>query len=214
MTLNQNTANRSLQGEFDERGYVILSDFLEPAVVSAGRMEMEKLVDQQADRLIAAGKVRDRLANEPFETRFFKLYEHCLDDAPKSFRRELHLSGLFDLFFHSHLLDVVEGLLGGEIRLYPNYTARPKFPDWEGTQVLWHQDGGYTEQLESADGKVETLRMVNVWTPLVPAHIENGCMQFIPGTQKLGTVSHGHKKHYLKIVEEYLKPRLDQAVNI
>jgi len=106
------------------------------------------------------------------------------------------------------LLDVVETFLGGEIRLYPNYSARPKLPDHAPTQVLWHQDGGYT------GGQAEMLRMVNVWTPLVPARVENGCMQFIPGTHRLGIVPHEKRDYYLEIASEYLEPRLNQAIPI
>jgi ectoine hydroxylase-related dioxygenase (phytanoyl-CoA dioxygenase family) len=58
------------------------------------------------------------------------------------------------------------------------------------------------------------LRMVNVWTPLVPARVENGCMQFIPGTHKLGAVPHEQREHYLEIKREHLEPRLSQAVSI
>lgn len=56
--------------------------------------------------------------------------------------------------------------------------------------------------------------MVNVWSPLVPVNVENGCMQFIPGTHELGTVPHVQREHYLEIAEEYLEPRLGQAVDI
>jgi phytanoyl-CoA hydroxylase len=176
---------------------------------------MEKLVDTHAEKLMASGKIDSQFLKEPFETRLYRLYKNCQDQAPKVFREELHGPGLFQLFFHPRVLDTVEVILGSEIRLYPNYSARPKVPDWEGTQVLWHQDGGYTEQLKSADGgSIEALRMVNIWTPLVSARVENGCMQFIPGTHKLGSVPHLQKLHYLEIAPEYIEPRLDQAVNI
>jgi ectoine hydroxylase-related dioxygenase (phytanoyl-CoA dioxygenase family) len=143
------------------------------------------------------------------------LYENNLDLAPKSFRGELHIAELFPMFFHPRVLDVVEQFLGGEIRLYPNYTARPKLPDWEGTQVLWHQDGGYTEGVKTdADQTVDSLRMINVWSPLVSARVENGCMQFIPGSHKLGVVRHERRTHYLEIAESVLQPRLHEAVDI
>ena len=194
--------------QFDQQGCVILKGFLEPDVIQGARSELAKLVDQHARKLLAEGKIADAREDEPFETRLARLYENCLDQAPKSFRRELHLAGLFPVFFHPRLLDQVEAFLGPEIRLYPNYTARPKLPEWEGTLVLWHQDGGYTQ------GQVEALRMLNVWTPLVRARVENGCMQFIPGTHKLGVVPHEQRRHYLEIAREYLEPRLDQAVAI
>ena len=102
------------------------------------------LVDQLAAGLIREGQVQSSFSEEPFETRIYRLYRDCLDRAPQSFRRELHLPGIFGYFFHPELLDLVESVLGSEIRLYPNYTVRPKLPDWEGTRIWWHQDGGYT----------------------------------------------------------------------
>jgi ectoine hydroxylase-related dioxygenase (phytanoyl-CoA dioxygenase family) len=197
-----------LQKQFEQQGYVVLHGFLEAEVIESARSELAKLVDQHARKLLADGKITDALEDEPFETRLARLHERCLDEAPKLFRRELHVAGLFPVFFDPRLLDTVEAFLGSEIRLYPNYTARPKLPEWEGTLVLWHQDGGYTP------GQVEGLRMLNVWAPLVPARVENGCMQFIPGTHKLGVVPHEQRPHYLEIAAEYLEPRLDQAVPI
>jgi len=203
-----------LREQFNDQGYVKLQDFLGTSVVAQARSAMEELVDQHAQQLVSSGKIASEMRQEPFETRFFRLYENDLDDAPKSFRRELHLVGLFDLFFNPALLDVVEALIGPEIRLYPNYSARPKFPEWKGTEVLWHQDGGYTEQIEGAKGSVEAQRMVNVWTPLVPARVENGCMQFVPGTHKLGTVPHESREYYLEIAQESLDPYVQSAIDV
>jgi hypothetical protein len=204
-----------LKDLFSREGYVILNGAFEPDVLRDVRAEIAKLVDLHASKLLASGKIKSLFLDEPFETRLFRLYERCLDQAPKLFRAELHGAGLYPLFFHPKVLDVVETILGGEICLYPNYSARPKLPDWEGTQVLWHQDGGYTEQMKTAEGSsVEELRMANIWTPLVPARVENGCMQFVPGTHKFGTVPHVQKEHYLEIAPEHLGPRVERAVNI
>jgi ectoine hydroxylase-related dioxygenase (phytanoyl-CoA dioxygenase family) len=194
--------------QFNQQGYALLKNFLALETLEAARRDLAKLVEQQAEKLLATGKITDPLKDEPFETRLYRLYENCLDDAPTSFRPELHLAELFDVFFHPRLLDFVETILGDEIRLYPNYTARPKLPEWKGTEVLWHQDGGYTK------GAVERLRMVNVWTPLVPARVANGCMEFIPGTHTLGVVPHEERRYYLEIAPEHLQPRLPQAVPI
>jgi phytanoyl-CoA hydroxylase len=196
------------QDQFEAEGYTVLRGFLEPETVQAACEALATLVDCHAERLLAEGKIAHLYAGEPFETRFYRLYEHHLDDAPLNFRRELHLAGLFGIFFHPGLLDKVETLLGPEIRLYPNYTARPKLPEWKGTEVLWHQDGGYTGEEAGA------LRMVNVWTPLVPATVENGCMEFIPGTHRLGVVPHEVKPYYLEITQEHLAPYANQTVAI
>ncbi|HOE96345.1 MAG TPA: phytanoyl-CoA dioxygenase family protein [Candidatus Sumerlaeota bacterium] len=199
---------------FNERGYVILEGLFPEELVNQARAAMEELVDQQAEHLLKAGLIRDRMENEPFERRLYALYRDHLDKAPMSFRKELHSPLLFDLFFNADLLDRVEELLGPEIRLYPNYTARPKLPDFAGTEVLWHQDGGYTESIQGNQEGVAHLRMVNVWSPLVPANRANGCMQFIPGTHRLGPVPHVPKTHYLEVDRAVLDPLLDQAVDI
>lgn len=196
------------QTQFVEQGYLILRGFLSPALLDEARASINDLVDGYAEQLVATGKRSDRLADEPFPTRLLKLYEQQLDEAPVLFRPQLHLAGLFPLFFNPALLDVVETLLGGEIRLYPNYSVRPKYPDLAATEVLWHQDGGYTE------GNVGDLRMVNVWTPFVPARVANGCMQFISGTHMLGPVPHERRQYYLEIAPAVLDPYRDQAINI
>lgn len=205
--------NQIMQEQFSEHGYVILKEIFSPQEVEQVRSEMNVLVDTEASRLMTAGKISSPLQDAPFETRLAQLYKDHLADAPKSFRKELHMAGFYHFFFHPRLLDVVEQFLGGEIRLYPNYTARPKLPDHAGTVVLWHQDGGYTETA-AGGGDVDALRMVNVWSPLVPARVENGCMQFVPGTHRLGVVPHEQKEHYLEIADEYLAPREKDAIDI
>jgi len=205
---NQPVLDSAARAQFEEAGYIILRGFLAPATLAAARMAINELVDAHADRLVAAGKGRDRLVDEPFPTRLLKLYAQHMEEAPVLFRPQLHLAGLFPLFFDPGLLDIVETVLGDEIRLYPNYSVRPKYPDLAATEVLWHQDGGYTE------GNVADLRMVNVWTPFVPARVANGCMQFIPGTHKLGPVPHERRQYYLEIAPALLAEHQARAVNI
>lgn len=205
---NQPVLDSAARAQFEEAGYIILRGFLAPATLAAARMAINELVDAHADRLVAAGKRRDRLVDEPFPTRLLNLYAQHMEEAPVLFRPQLHLAGLFPLFFDPGLLDIVETVLGDEIRLYPNYSVRPKYPDLAATEVLWHQDGGYTE------GNVADLRMVNVWTPFVPARVENGCMQFIPGTHKLGPVPHERRQYYLEIAPAVLAEHQARAVNI
>ena len=191
----------ALQEQFDEQGYVILKGVFKSDVLNGVRKELEVLVDREAEKLVAMGRASDLFLTVPFETRLFRLYENNLDIAPTSFRRELHLQGMYALFFHPKVLDLVSQFLGTEIRLYPNYTVRPKFPEWEGTEVLWHQDGGYTAGV-AGDRGVRDLKMVNVWAPIVPATTHNGCMEFVPGTHKLGVVPHEKRQYYLEIAPE------------
>lgn len=201
--------------QFNESGYVILKGLFDAHAVEAARAALNGLVDQHAEKLLKAGAVTDLMADHPFEMRMYDLYRDCLDDAPDYWRAELHLGGLFNIFLNPQLLDIVESIIGPEVRLYPNYTARPKMPNQAQTLVLWHQDGGYTEKWhKSGSGDVGDLTMVNVWTPLVPARANNGCMQFIPGTHRVGLLPHEQREFYLEIPAEDLDKYADEIVDI
>jgi ectoine hydroxylase-related dioxygenase (phytanoyl-CoA dioxygenase family) len=73
---------------------------------------------------------------------------------------------------------------------------------------LWHQDAGYTSK------EADVLRMMNIWAPLVPVNVENGCMEFIPGSHKWGVVPHKKDEYYLRIHDDYIKPVEADAVTI
>ena len=199
--------------QFDVSGYVILKGLLDSQAIHAAQEAIGVLVEREAQELIKAGIISESFRDEPFESRMFRLYEKSLDTAPASWRPELHLPGLFDVFFCAPLLDRVEAILGPEIRLYPNYAARIKLP--EQRLVLWHQDGGYTEHWHKvSSGDVVELQMVNVWAPLVPARVENGCMQFVAGSHKLGLLPHEQREYYLKIPEEHIAPHAERIIDI
>lgn len=202
-----------MRKQFEENGYVILKNFFSPEIIRNARSEAERIVDRVIQRLKADGRIDGTLEGQPFESRLVPLYERCGEHVPKLFNKELHVSGMFDFFFNGKLLDIAESFLGKEIRLYPNYYLRPKMPGDEAFQVLWHQDAAYTDSF-GAKGNVEVLRTVNCWSALVPARVENGCMQFIPGSHKAGLVPYTQKTHYLEIAPEHLEPHLSKSINI
>lgn len=194
--------------EFNENGFAILQDVFEPMTLQSVKKECEALVDALARQRRAEGKLTDMHAGAPFEARLIRLYEDYPDENPTIFRSELHREGFFRMFAHPTLLELARTLLGPEIRLYPNYSVRPKLPENKRTEVLWHQDAGYTS------AAADVLRMVNVWTPLVPVNIENGCMAFIPQSHKWGVVPHDRDEYYLRIHDDYIKPVEGSAVPI
>lgn len=194
--------------EFEGKGYVVLRGLIEPECRRAVQRECQVLVEELAGQLAAAGRISQTFAEAPFERRLMLLYRDLPEETPTTFRRQLHLRGFFGLFAHPRLLDVAARTLGPEIRLYPNYSVRPKLPHDPRTEVLWHQDAGYTP------GEAQELRMMNVWTPLVPVRVENGCMQFVPGSHRQGVVEHEKDQHYLRIADHIIRSVEGQAVNI
>jgi len=63
--------------------------------------------------------------------------------------------------------------------------------------VVWHQDAGLTGDGQPNTAPVEERNsafglgnLLNVWAPLVPVNVKNGCMEFVPCSHKLGVVKH------------------------
>jgi ectoine hydroxylase-related dioxygenase (phytanoyl-CoA dioxygenase family) len=198
---------------FRDQGYCILEDFLDPEIPALVQREIETWVDRQAGHLRAEGITQSLFAEEGFRTRLLRLVEASPAVGAAWRTDDLHVPGFFPLFFHSGLLDIVEAILGEEIRLYPNYTVRPKLPFdgpkslWRGTAV-WHQDAAYMPARTGGAG------MMNVWTALVPARPENGCMRFVPGSHKFGVVPHEERTDYLAIPEDTIRPHQDRAIQV
>jgi ectoine hydroxylase-related dioxygenase (phytanoyl-CoA dioxygenase family) len=77
---------------------------------------------------------------------------------------------------HPALLDAVEDLIGPNIMLYHNTVWFKEGGD--GAYVSFHQDNTYFGH--------EPCEVLTAWMAITPATIDSGCMQFLPGTQKLG----------------------------
>lgn len=74
----------------------------------------------------------------------------------------------------SRLLDMVECLLGPDIRLI-HYQGLYK-PARSGGEVGWHQDNHYFNVAEN--------RTISVWLALDDATVDNGCMWYLPGRHR------------------------------
>lgn len=193
---------------YDRMGYCILKDALPNDALSAAKKGCEALVETLAQRLLAEGAIEDTAAGSAFERRLMDLTKGCPGELPSLYRSELHEAAFFPLLCHPGLLDVVAGLLGEPrgsaeaLRIYPNYSCRPKTPD-PLHEVTWHQDAGLRADGGPATAPVaERLAnfglacVVNCWAPLLPVRAANGAMKFVPGSQREGILPHVLLKAY------------------
>ena len=127
---------------FLEQGFAIIHDVLEDLCVEDLKHDCEILVDRLAKKRLEEGKLTDLFTDSPFENRLIRLFENSPNEVPTIFRPELHLEGFYTLFAHPRLLEIAKQILGSEIRIYPNYSVRPKLPENKRTEVPWHQDAG------------------------------------------------------------------------
>jgi phytanoyl-CoA hydroxylase len=85
---------------------------------------------------------------------------------------------------NSKILNIIEQLLGTpDIKLFGDQTLMK--PAHHGSPVSWHQDSGYWTQISPPS-------LINCWTALDNATIENGCVRYVPGSHKRGVLEH-HK---------------------
>jgi hypothetical protein len=75
-------------------------------------------------------------------------------------------------------------ILGPEVSIYRSMFMNK--PAGKGTVLPWHQDGGTNWNLTGDP-------LVTIWLALDPATKDNGCVQVIPGSHRLGLLSeYGH----------------------
>jgi len=183
---------------YHNEGFVILRDIIDETTRADAKRGLNVLVDELALQLRDQGVVEDVVQHAPFETRLLTLCRDNPERLPNLFRKELHRPELFGIFCHQRLLDAVRRILSDadDIRIFPNYSARPK-TRFAVHDVVWHQDAGLrydggpstapTEERLAAFGPGVT---VNCWTPLVPARATNGAMKFVPRSHQRGILPH------------------------
>jgi ectoine hydroxylase-related dioxygenase (phytanoyl-CoA dioxygenase family) len=194
---------------FEQDGYVLVEDVLDP-VTDLGPVMADYAgrLDELAQEWHARGVISSTYADLPFTRRFERVaaeagpagvewiqyFDFSLPLGNVKADTPIHLSEpLFRLFTNPKLLDMVEMFVGPEILLNPIHHVRLKPRETLVPEKLrggltartgWHQDQGVT--LPEAD---ET-EILTVWFPVTEATVENGCLCVIPGSHRVGLVTH------------------------
>lgn len=173
------TLTAEQQAWYDREGYLILPDVLTDADLEPARTAMCAKVDQIADELIADGLIQNAYADEPFQYRLARIFDHLTDAEFLKYGRSWRdrIPGYFVFMTNPKILNAVESLIGPEIFANPVYNVRPKVPKVAAGAVPWHQDKSYWPDANANP-------VITVWIPLVDATLENGCLQVWPRTHK------------------------------
>ncbi|KAK7488659.1 hypothetical protein BaRGS_00020112 [Batillaria attramentaria] len=157
--------------QFFEEGYVIVDEFFTQEELDACRVAIARQVDDLANLLYRAGKIKDLYTHYGLFERLTKIEAefpganiilHKQGRLPQAFR---------DIWAHPRMLNVVEQIIGPNIAGHPVWNLRTKTPDNEATTVPWHQDSAYL------DNRSYEVMQVTAWIPLLDANRENGCME-------------------------------------
>lgn len=197
----------SMIRQFFENGYVLVEDFFDKKDLDACREAINELVEQLAQKLFKAGKIKDLYTSYGFFERLIKIEEdfpganvllHKYGKLPQAFK---------NLWANERLLNVVEQLIGPDIAGHPVWNLRTKTPQNEATTVPWHQDVGYL------DNNSYKVLQPTAWIPLLDANEFNGCMELMNKGHKTGKVATHQCCHggtwYVMLEEEEMKKKLD-----
>lgn len=113
------------------------------------------------------------------------IYDIPVDNSIANYDRHLDLSRLSQHVARPEIVGRVRSLLGKDLICWRSEFF-PKYPGDEGTD--WHQ----ADTFAHASGKPQIVwpenekfgGTITVWTAFTEASIENGCLQFIPGTHE------------------------------
>lgn len=213
---------------FNEKGYLILENVLSEDDIAQVRAEYEAILDREAPRLVAQGKLSQTYADLPFEDRYTKIlfeledmyaiYQHLdislplLQDMPQDASLNAGPAVFNHLLTHENILDISESILGtSELYSNPIQHTRIKPPaaalpqsniDSNVAKTGWHQD----EAVLTADA--EEINILTVWVAMTEANVNNGCMMCVEGSHIKDVTMHCPGNHASSSAEIYIPEEL------
>ena len=113
---------------FEREGYLVVPNALDRAGLQPAIDEITAAIDMHAEAAVADGKLSHTYADEPFETRLWKIHQEYEDLYWSVIYGQLQGHGIFALVSNEELLDVAESVVGPEIIGSAVYRLRPKLP--------------------------------------------------------------------------------------
>ena len=159
---------------FEDNGYLPYSRVLSDEELEALRRRSEDIVYGRMNHL-PPEYIQLEVA--------FREEEDSRTDPLDQVRKMTHLCYYDDLFESvarkSEIVDVIEELLGPNIKLYCDQLMMK--PSYNGTVTEWHQDAVAWPQFAPQNH-------VSCWVALDDATVDNGCMTVIPGSHRWGPI--------------------------
>ena len=175
------------QDTYENNGFLVVRNAIPLEVINNFIDVLKDVVDSQTKVMYRDKEISDLYLNEPFSTRWYKVWQnHGGKPEHHTWHSLVFSQQLYALIEHPAILDIVESLLGPEIQHNGDWIVRPKLPEMTSQLLPWHQDSAYMVDTEQ-------YHYPTVWVPLVPVNKENGAMQLIPCTHKLPIQEHDKK---------------------
>lgn len=166
--------------KFVENGYLVVEEVLNTEDLAPLIAVISQVVDARAYEFYNAGTISDVFEDMSFERRWYTILQECdRENEVFGWHTLVFSEALFNLITHPKVLDVVETIIGNQIQFNGDFWVRPKLPNEKLTTLPWHQDSAYMPHTENDTH-------LTVWLPLVDVEVENGALQFLPGSHTAG----------------------------
>jgi ectoine hydroxylase-related dioxygenase (phytanoyl-CoA dioxygenase family) len=155
---------------FHQNGYLTLPSISTPTEVESIRQTYDRLFSARAGR--EEGNQFDLAGTDD---------EHDEATLPQILNPAKYAPELKEGLFRVNALAVAQQLLGPETKAGGEHAILK--PPAIGAPTPWHQDEAYWNPGLHYNS-------ISIWMPLQPATVENGCMQFVPGSHREGVQPH------------------------
>ncbi|XP_064616893.1 uncharacterized protein LOC135480894 [Liolophura sinensis] len=169
--------------QFFEEGYVVVEDFFTADELQPCRDAINMMVDNLAEKLYCAGKVKDRYKEFGLFQRLTELEKDFQGSNILLFKHQKMPKAFCNLWSNERILNVMEQLIGPDVAGHPVWNLRTKTPNSEAVNIPWHQDSAYF----SADSYYHLIP--TAWVPFLDTTEENGCMQVVRRGHREGKVA-------------------------
>lgn len=130
--------------------------------------------------------IHERMAREKIQGTHVSWEKQTSPDRPKRIMQLMGsqiVSPTLDRILHSeNTLDIVEDLIGPNISLFHSKLLLKAAGD--GAAVPWHQDYAYWQTQDNRPLQINCQMAIDAAT------LENGCIQFVPGSHRWGLQEH------------------------
>jgi phytanoyl-CoA hydroxylase len=175
--LTPSTLTEKMLGAYRRDGYVVISRLFAPDEIAILRAAAER--DLPDAQILTK---QDQDGNKVS----LKMWGHAGDDIYGMFSR------------NERVVNAAERVIGDEIYLY---SAKMILKDArEGGAWEWHQDYGYWYKNEF----LFPDQMISVMVAITAATKENGCLQVIGGSHKMGRIEHGFAGDQVGAAQHYV----------
>ncbi len=204
---NQPTAEQ-IQS-FQDNGFLVVEDFLDPQELENWRRNMDEAVAQRLESLrpdaqkgqsnavvdeIEANRLKSNAADK--DDYYSQVFTQCVKLADSH-------PGMREIIFDPSLGEFAATLAGVDgIRIWHDQALiKPPF----GNPTAWHLDNPYWS--------FSSPNSISIWVAIDDATKDNGCMYYLPGTQKTATYNNvGIGKNQADLFKVYPQWRGIQSV--